>query len=301
MKNKEQISLIDKLKRIVCAILHPFYYFQSQRRIRLREEYNKKKLEGVPISYNLASGIDIKLNSSGQIAEMLYVDKFEDCVIERVTKFIKPGMNMIDAGANVGLYSILAGKIMKNDGRIWAFEPASDTVKTLKSNLKLNKINCVEVVHSALFSKDGQILNLVYNNECLDAERFLSIINTVENKNLSRVETIETITLDSFFKKKNNLKIDFIKIDIEGSEFDALNGAKDILKNNKNIVIMFENAPICLKKFGYDQNNLYNFLRNLGFSIFAWDDRCKKWLSDENTILKTGNLWACKDIKLLPV
>jgi len=77
---------------------------------------------------------------------------------------------------------------------------------------------------------------------------------------------VPTITLDSFVKKKKIKSIDLLKIDIEGSEYSMLQGAKDTLKKNKIKTILIE---ICDKKTVYKkkENKILDFLKRYNFSL----------------------------------
>ena len=80
----------------------------------------------------------IKLYSSGQIAELLYTSEFEKDILSIYSKYLKKGDIIIDVGANIGLYSIIAEKFIGKNGKIYAFEPSEEVFLKFKKNIKLN-------------------------------------------------------------------------------------------------------------------------------------------------------------------
>ena len=90
----------------------------------------------------------------------------------------------------------------------------------------------------------------------------------------------ETVCLDDYFEKQNLLKkIDFIKIDIEGSEFKAFNGMKKILELNDNLKIFTEIGPSLLEDAGSSEKQLLDFLQEYKFINFFVSDNRKDTLS----------------------
>ena len=72
-------------------------------------------------------------------------DWFED-EIKFVRHYLKPGMNVIDIGANYGLYTLTAAKLLGEAGKLWAFEPTETTSSYLKNSISLNGFNNIELI-----------------------------------------------------------------------------------------------------------------------------------------------------------
>jgi predicted methyltransferase len=116
---------------------------------------------GNPVTYHLPRNIEIKLYPQGEVAEFLFYDrKFERIELELVAAYLKPGMHVIDIGANIGLYSILSHKIVTPYGRVLAFKPSSESYRRLLNNIALNDCTCVMPIKMALSDKDGELLCL---------------------------------------------------------------------------------------------------------------------------------------------
>ena len=126
---------------------------------------------------------------------------------------------VIDAGANIGMFSVLASHL---GATVYAFEPVKEIrEKSLEITAKLNdKINVVPI---ALFNKAG------YSEIEIDGKNLGGSSIILHRQNSTR-ETIPTITLDEWAKQNNIPRVDFIKADIEGAERLMLQGAQWVLK-----------------------------------------------------------------------
>ncbi len=165
---------------------------------------------------------------------------------------LKKGV-FIDIGANLGVYSILMGKRLGNNGTVLSIEPESHTVELLKQNVELNKLKNVFVVEKACSSKTGK--STLY----LEGTTYSGGLHSLKKygHHVSEME-IEVETLDSIFSRSELKKVDLIKIDVEGGELEVLKGAKKVLKNYHPRIICEsldktseENIKGFLKKFKY--------------------------------------------------
>jgi len=176
---------------------------------------------------------------------------------------LKKGMCFIDVGAHIGDYSIIASKVVGDQGRVYAFEIDEFNYSLLDKNVKINKINNVETHHMGISDKKGKIkyirvsasgnpLNhLVFNNEKLKDKDVVSV---------------DCISLDEFCSKEN-IKPDVIKIDVEGAELKVINGMEKLLRN-PNVKIFCEIHPYQLTCFGNTVNQILDKLTALGLDIF---------------------------------
>ena len=125
---------------------------------------------------------------------------------------------------------------------------------------------------------EQDIINISENREEILA-RIKEHIIPVDKKEIVCSDEC-TICLDDYFKKQDLLKkIDFIKIDIEGSEFRAFNGMKKILELNNNLKIFTEIAPSLLEDAGSSEKQILDFLQEHEFINFFISDNRKDTLS----------------------
>lgn len=174
-----------------------------------------------------------------QLTYNIYVDKAyrvkDDFVIK---KHLKKGGVAIDVGANIGSLTLLMSKIVDSNGTVLSFEPSKTFFSYLVKNININKLKNVSVHNIALGAEKGE---LYLNEENEDDTTFFVEQKKTSNKSFST----EIDTLDNF--TRNFLKIDFLKIDVEGFELDVLLGAGETLK--KTDVLYVEFSPNNLSKY----------------------------------------------------
>lgn len=162
---------------------------------------------------------------------------------------------VLDIGAHVGYYALLAGKIAKK-GMVFAFEPDPDTASLLRKNIKLNGLTNVEVIEAAVSDKEGELR--------FNSQKF--------NKGESGVSLdqgntmVKSITLDNFTKNRHLERVSLIKMDIEGGELMALRGGINTIKGN-GIRLYTEYNPRSIINLRESPQNYLNEIIRLGFSI----------------------------------
>lgn len=181
----------------------------------------------------------------------------EPHITELAKKEIKKGDVVIDLGANIGYFTLVFSKLVGPKGKIFAFEPDPVNFSILKENIKINNCSNVIPIQKAVAEKIRK--GFIYlSKENKGDHRIYDSGNKRE-----KIE-IEITSLDEYFKNSNQ-KIDFIKMDIQGSEILALQGAKETLKLNKKWVkILAEFWPFGLKKSGTEPAAFFEILENYG-------------------------------------
>jgi FkbM family methyltransferase len=270
--------------------------------------YSRKQKVGSPVRFRVPGNMFIELSPQGQIVELLYTSSFEKDEIRLVIEYLNPGMTVVDVGANVGLYSILAGLNIGPSGKVFAFEPSEESHKRLLANLALNRVANIEVIKMALADTSNVSLCLKRDPGYRDGDRYLET-RKIENARVSAnpqdhgdSERVSVTTLDEYFYSENrkSAPVDFLKIDVEGGEFAVFRGASRFLTENHEIVLMFECTMQGCLCAGHSQDDVFHFLRNLGFGLHAWDTKREIWSADPSYLASAGNIWACRDRTRLP-
>lgn len=227
----------------------------------------RKHLVRKPMLFELGRQ-SFQLNLAGSIPEVIFKGDFEPMERDFVSSYLKPGMVVVDAGANVGLYSLISSVLVGEMGRVYSFEPSRLSFQRFIANLSLNRCRNVFPYNMALSDINGTlILGADPLHPDLDSHRF---IRTGEIEHAPQVgdETVEAQTLDACFKDSGlDSKVDFLKIDVEGAEFQMLRGAEGVLQSSPNITILLE----CTQ----NREEVYRYLTGLGFSCFSWDSANK--------------------------
>ena len=175
---------------------------------------------------------------------------------EIVLKHIKKGQTVIDAGAQIGYYTVLFGKLVGPKGKVYAFEPDSRNFEILAKNIRVNKLKNVKAAKVALADFVGT--RQFFTNPM---NRGASSFSSPKVGGVL-VSDVKVTTLDEFFRQTSaNRKIDFLKIDVEGAEHLVLRGATSILEQPK-LLMLLELSP-CKDKHEGEGLQLLKYLQPL--------------------------------------
>ena len=202
----------------------------------------------------------LDLNDLGISRELAFYGVHEKNSTEEVKKIIKPGMKILEVGANIGYYALLETKLAGPRGRLYAIEPSPYNFETLKKNLELNNVRNADI-HQAAF---GQIRTkakfYVY-----DRSNLSSFIKREDMGMKCKEVEVEIITLDDFLRGK---EVDFIRMDVEGYEKEILKGAEKALSEGKKPKYFFiEVHSELLHKKGSSAKEIFEFLAKYGYDI----------------------------------
>lgn len=222
------------LKMIVSKLLGNIYITEQEKEqyIHSRDIFDNllinnsvKQLKSVTRKlkfYDLSKlGYNIKLYGARALLDKLIIHKqysHKDCKVEQ-NDFV------IDAGGCWGDTSLIFSSKTGNNGKVFTFEFFEDNLNILKENFLINKniSNNIVLMQQPLYNKSNEILYL--NHACAD------ITTLTETKNTAK--QYKSVCIDDFVKDNKINKIDFIKMDIEGCELKALQGATNTLKKHK--------------------------------------------------------------------
>ena len=211
-------------------------------------------------------GFDIYLDSNDSLGLSIF-GRYEPLEIETIKKEIQEGSVFVDIGANIGYHTLHLARHVGEKGHIYAFEPDEENYALLEKNVQINGINNVTLIKKAVSNKVGT------------AKLYLSDINKADHqiyktKEIRKAIVIETTTLDDYFASYSG-SIDFIKMDIQGSEYLAFKGMRSILKKYPNIKMVMEYWPAAIKACGEDPKKFLDDLLSLGFSFYDVNDANK--------------------------
>jgi FkbM family methyltransferase len=213
-----------------------------------------------------------------------------------VASLLKPRMKVVDAGANIGLYSLLAAKCVGDGGHIWSFEPSQATYRLLLNNLSLNGVTTVAAHRVALSDFEGE-LTLRSERGFGDLYRHLDYTGKTSAGDV--VETVGVSTLDDFAAAQKIDQIDFLKIDVEGGEYCLLKGAQRLLSQSPSVIVMFESEEDWCQRSGCKAEDAINLLKGLGFCMYSWSKRQERWSTSESELSKSRTVWAARSPDLL--
>jgi FkbM family methyltransferase len=215
--------------------------------------------------------------NEGQIAKCMWNGGFEEAERDFAVKAIKPGMKVLNIGANAGLYTIIASKTVGPFGQVHAFEPSSQNFDLLNRNIKIN--NCQNVTPNRLALSDFQgklSLHRDRSHPDMDGHFFVRRILESHPPTPEAIEEIPCTMLDDYWLAACDgviQPVDFIVIDVEGAELSVFNGAKKTISASPNVVMIME----CTEHI----NEIRKFLVEFDFSCYQWDIASNKLISSE--------------------
>lgn len=240
-------------KNKISSILN-FFYWQIYSRFFKR----KKEFKWIDNSSLIA------YKGESAVTANLYTGMSEFYEMGFLMHFLRSDDIFVDIGANSGIYTVLASKVMGS--RSICIEPIHIAVERIKEHVKINQIqNLVEIHNIGLGDKDHEVM-FTSNYDCTNHV----IVNTSENnQNLisQKIKTLNSIL---------NLNDEYVlKIDTEGYEYNILKGANKILNQGKIIAIIIEiNGSGA--KYGFNDNDIHIELKKYGYYPIKYDPLTKK-------------------------
>jgi FkbM family methyltransferase len=187
---------------------------------------------------------------------------YEKTETEIFRSVLKPGMTVVDIGANVGYYTLIAASMVEPSGRVYAFEPEPANYELLTRNIAANGHQNVLASPEAVSNTSGSIK--LYIDSQNFGNRSFSQANIVHNGGAVDVNTTSLDILWSSGKIAN--EIDVMKIDAQGAEGFIVEGAQKILREQRPKILM-EFEPGMLQNNGTDPLGLIEELKSYGYGV----------------------------------
>jgi FkbM family methyltransferase len=168
--------------------------------------------------------------------DFLFMTNHENEIMEH----FKPnsGEIVVDVGAHIGLYSLIAAKKVGPSGKVIAIEPDPENFRILRKNIVLNQSMNIDALECAAYSAKERLKLFLP-----ELEQGRTIFNTVmQDRGKTSVSflEVEANTLDNILESKNIKEVNWIKIDVEGAELEVLKGASKTLASNKDTTFVIE-------------------------------------------------------------
>ena len=239
-----------KYKILIAQIL--FYFFSF---FLIKTKFVCKRCN-VIYNLDLREAIDLHIFIFG---------KFESEIIKSASKLnLTKKKIIIDIGSNIGVQTFQFASQFENS-KVYSIEPTNYAYKKLISNLKLNPSLSGRIFPFQLYISDNfHKPKKTYSSWNLKVKKkkhkdHRGIKKSIYNSNI--------ISLDKFILNNNIENVDFIKLDVDGSELKVLQSCKNFLLKKKPIIFM-ELAPYLYPEFGYSVGDLINFLKNMNYNFY---------------------------------
>jgi len=222
--------------------------------VRIRWEIKRRKgivqFQDFKMKLDESSYMDLSLYK--QFTQTGYYEKEISLYIKNT---LSPGDVFVDVGASSGYYTLLASRIVGEQGCVYSFEPYPATYDRLVQNIMLNSFNNIHAFNYAVSSFDGEgELFVSKSSDGLNSLKPIPLVNGHLKVGIRKLDTV--IHQD----------VKMIKIDAEGSELDIIRGTENIISSSNELIIIYE---INRELSGQE---LLDALNSLGFKSFIVKD-----------------------------
>jgi FkbM family methyltransferase len=192
-------------------------------------------------------------------------ETYESALIERI---LRPGMTVVDVGANHGMFSLESAHLTGPEGVVHAFEPTPSTYELLLNNIAVNGLNTVKVFPSALGEAPGTA-RLRVHREMSGLNTLASLDVTWNRQTLvaDEIVNVPVTTLDAHVAAEGLDRIDFLKIDVEGFELGVIRGARGLLRAKRVGLILLEIGDATCAAAMVAPIDVVNELESLGYQL----------------------------------
>jgi FkbM family methyltransferase len=229
------------------------------------------------------------------IAPSLLSGEFESFEIDLFERVLRPGMTVLDIGANIGIYSIKAARQI-SPGRVYAFEPVPENASLLLQNLSLNELDNVEVIRAAVGERLGVVP--IFLARSIGSHSLASMNALGMDAKRARRATagkedgpthldVPMITIDQFVADRS-LDVSVIKMDIEGYEGFACAGATETL--SKRPALFMEFSEPLIRECGFDPGALMERLLRTYDFCYRIDERREQLIRIQR-VSEVKGLW----------
>ncbi len=234
-----------------------------QRRSFLRDLYSKIREMRIPnrdvITECHSGKMMVRNPHQSMIGRSIYMTGlWEPVETEFISSRVKPGMTILDVGADIGYYTLLFAQRVGPSGRVLAFEPIPKAKCYLDQNIALNGWDNVQTFDFALFDRAGTV--------CLEDPFRKSRINPSKAMASDNDIQIEMQVFDEWRRTGQVDRVDLIKLDVEGAEMNVLRGMADTLQSH-HPAIFLELHPREVESFSFSPSDVLQFLSKLGYRI----------------------------------
>jgi len=214
----------------------------------------------------LVNGMPIEVDPRDLIgAEILRSWMWESETVRFVWGWLRAGQTVLDVGAHVGQYTLLASGIVGQAGRVIAFEPHPVLGRVLRRNVARAGCQNVTVLPVALGRAPGPGTLVLHPPDNFGG----SSLRPDDASAQDARAPVEVTTLDEALDRLGGPPVDLAKLDVEGAELDVIDGARGTLAANPGIVLIVEFLRHNPLRFGHTVEDLEGRLRELGFRLFT--------------------------------
>jgi FkbM family methyltransferase len=212
------------------------------------------------------NGVRFLLDLREGVQLALYLGVYERATTRRLAQFVEPGMTVVDVGANVGAHTLPLARAVGAAGHVVAVEPTTAALDRLRRNRDLNPDLAPRIVtvHAALGAPHGAAKPAYYSAWPLEDGGLLHPVHRGAERPAGDAQFW---TLDELVRSLALDRVGLIKIDVDGSEMDVLEGATGVIQRDRPVVF-FEFCPYLLTEIGRTARDLVSYFWSREYELF---------------------------------
>lgn len=233
------------------------YFLTPQGRRRLKWEFLGRIRPLVTFDYD--GGLKLSSPRKNKSARKAFIQGYDNpALLKWLEGVLKPGMTVLDVGANVGLYTLFMARRVGSEGRVIAIEADPDTAAILEQNVRASGFSNVTIANVAVGSEPGKVM----------------FQRSAKNRGESHISgageagsvEVPVKTLDFVCAELGLGPIGYVKMDVEGYEVSALQGFRARLDSDQGMIVQTELMPRHLARYGKSPEDLRAALEPLGYA-----------------------------------
>ncbi len=216
-----------------------------------------------PVRTTVINGCEMYVDLRSSIGRGLFATgSFDMGAIQPILNKLQPGATMIDVGANVGFYSVLASALVGDRGHVYAFEIDPRPLQCLRKTIALSGLGNIHIAEAAVSDTDGSVTFIPADEHGHNHIELQGDEGCV----------VASVRLDTWADAIALERLDAIKIDVEGAEKLVLEGARGIIARFKPLIIC--EASLHTALFGYPPELLIKEFDSIGYDAVWLDEVC---------------------------
>lgn len=262
-------KIINLLKKVLPNPLVK-YFSAIKRRLRLKRYFNINMGQSFIKEVNILESkfyININPYLNGAVDVVIFnTGEWESQISKVIKERLEAGDVFVDIGGNIGYYSLFAKTLQNKNGAVYIFEPIPRLCKQIKQSIIENDFSNITLIPYGLSDREGEA-NILIVDENVGAS---SVKRKGDDPAIIGSETIHLKVMDSF--RDEITRVDLIKIDVEGNEYEALLGGEVMINTHKPDIIM-EFTPM-LYESDYEGKTLkfIEWLKSKDYQFFSLDN-----------------------------
>ena len=254
---------MQTLARLTQRFNHAFPWHQPKTGLVKRVARKMDRAGGPSVVDGIAGSLRMKLDMASDYELAIAMNSYEMVIVSIIRRLLKPGDTFVDGGANLGVLSLIGAKLVGPTGKVVAFEPQPAALERLRENLALNPgLTNIELIDQGVWHEPGGFTMYHFEDDGIDGVS----MGKRSDKAVAQEIAIKTTRIDAVVDGPVKL----IKLDVEGAELAALQGASGLLQEGAMPHVIAELKGITAQAFGYDPIEVVDFLNGVhkpGFGL----------------------------------